>query len=410
MIVEIDRLSKKYLIQHEKHNPYASLKEILSDWVKGCFRRTSPDSGPSCREFWALKDIHLSIQEGDRVALLGRNGAGKSTLLKVLSRITEPTTGTIKMRGRVASLLEVGTGFHPDLSGRENIFLNGAIMGMSYREMKRKFDEIVAFADIETFLDTPIKRYSSGMFMRLGFAVAAHLDADLLIVDEVLAVGDAQFQDKCLKKMNEIGSKGSTVIFVSHSLNAVLSLCNKGIFLEKGTVKAFEPIEQCISRYMRSCPAAGLTWQGEVGDDYIQIYQAALSAPRSNTDFFYQGEETVLCIDFEVVKPHADLVLGFSVLNSRSQVIARSRLSDHEEYRALLTKAGSHRIAFQLDSSLFHPGEYYIQLECSLLNQKKIIQDDVLLKFAIYSMRKALKYEIGCEKEGISLGDRWLCS
>ncbi|WP_068470757.1 polysaccharide ABC transporter ATP-binding protein [Candidatus Protochlamydia phocaeensis] len=412
-IVEIENLSKKYIIAHERQNPYASLKEILSDWMKQAARkalgRPLPPSSPvQTEEFWALKDLTLNIKEGDRIALLGRNGAGKSTLLKLLSRITEPTKGRIKIRGRVSSLLEVGTGFHPDLTGRENILLNGAIMGMSYKEMKKKFDEIVAFADIEKFLDTPIKRYSSGMFMRLGFAIAAHLDSDLLIVDEVLAVGDAQFQEKCLKKMNEMGAQGSTVLFVSHSINSVLSLCNKGIFLEKGELKAFEPIEQCVSRYVRSCPVAGLSWEGSVGDEHIRFYHASLKAPASDTGFFYQGEETSLQVEFEILKPHPDLILGFSVLNSRNHAIARSRLCDHKEHHHLVASAGHHRLSFHLDLNLFHPGEYQIKLECSLLNKKKILHDDIHLKFALYSQNKHLKYELGVEKDGISLGNRWL--
>lgn len=411
-IVEIENLSKKYLISHEQQQPYASIKEIAANWARQSLRRltgqTSARAKVSYEEFWALKDINLSIQEGDRVALLGRNGAGKSTLLKLLSRITEPSTGRLKIRGRVSSLLEVGTGFHPELTGRENIFLNGAIMGMSYQEIRNKFDEIVAFADIEKFLDTPIKRYSSGMFMRLGFAIAAHLDADLLIVDEVLAVGDAQFQEKCLKKMNEMGSQGSTVLFVSHSINSVLSLCNKGVFLEKGELKAFEPIENCVSRYIRSCPVAGLEWKGDFGDEHIRIYQTALTAPCSNTGFFYQGEQTALQVNFEVLKPNSDLMLGFSVLNSRNQTIARSRLCDHEEHKDLIGIKGHHRLAFDMDLSLFHPGEYQVKLECSILNKKQILQEDILLKFAVYSQQQALKHEVGVEKDGISLGNRWL--
>jgi lipopolysaccharide transport system ATP-binding protein len=329
-------------------------------------------------------------------------------LLKLLSRITEPTEGRIKIRGRVSSLLEVGTGFHPDLTGRENILLNGAIMGMSYREMKSKMDEIIAFADIEKFLDTPIKRYSSGMYMRLGFAIAAHLDSDLLIVDEVLAVGDAQFQEKCLKKMNEMGAQGSTVIFVSHSINSVLSLCNKGIFLEKGELRAFEPIDQCISRYMRSCPVAGLEWRGNAGDDHIRIYQASLRAPTSEAGFFYQGEETHLDVDLDILKPHPDLILGFSIFNSRNHQVARSRLCDREEHKNIVTQVGGHRLSFHFDLDLFHPGEYQIKLDCSLFNRKKILQDDILLKFAIYSRNQSIRHEIGVEKEGISLGNKWL--
>lgn len=410
--IEIEHISKKYWINHERSS-FDSLKEAIShrlkNWIRRAFYRQNVQTQafPEKEEFWALKDINLEIKEGDRIALLGRNGAGKSTLLKILSRITEPTKGRIKVQGRVSSLLEVGTGFHPDLTGRENILLNGAIMGMSYKEIKNKFDEIVAFADIEKFLDTPLKRYSSGMFMRLGFAIAAHLDSEIMIVDEVLAVGDAQFQEKCLKKMNEIGAQHRTVLFVSHNINSVLALCNKGILLEKGEVKAFESIEQCVSRYIRDCPIAGLKWLGNMGDDHIRITQVSLRATSSDVDFFYHGDQTFLDIDFEILKPQADLILGFSVLNSRNHAIARSRLCDHAEYYHIATVCGQHQISFQIDLNLFHSGEYQIRLECSLLNKKKILHGEILLKFAVYSPKQPLKYELGTEKDGISLGNRW---
>lgn len=410
-IIAIERLSKRYFIQQKRHHD--SLKEAISNGFKASLRRlyrpsqTQPAPLNNDEEFWALKNVDLEIQEGDRIALLGRNGAGKSTLLKILSRITEPTKGRIKVEGRVTSLLEVGTGFHPDLTGRENILLNGAIMGMSYKEIKKKFDEIVAFADIEKFLDTPLKRYSSGMFMRLGFAVAAHLDSEIMIVDEVLAVGDAQFQEKCLKKMNEIGAQHRTILFVSHNVNSVLALCNKGILLDQGEVQAFEPIEQCVSRYIRGCPISGLSWKGSMGDENIWMTQASLRPPTSNVSFFYHGEKTYLDIDFEILKPNADLILGFSVLNARNQVIARSRLCDHVEFFDMGMSRGHHCVSFEIDLDLFHPGEYQIKLECSLLNQKNILQGEILLKFAIYSQNKAMKHELGSEKDGISLGNRW---
>lgn len=411
-IIEIENLSKKYFIYHEQQNPHASLREILSTYVRHGLKKlmgrpSTLPSSPVKEEFCALRDLNLKIEEGDRVAILGRNGAGKSTLLKLLSRITEPTTGRIKIKGRVSSLLEVGTGFHPDLTGRENILLNGAIMGMSYKEMKKKFEAIVEFADIEKFLDTPIKRYSSGMYMRLGFSIIAHLDSDVLIVDEVLAVGDSHFQEKCLKKMNEMGSQGRTVLFVSHSMNSVLALCNKGIFLEKGELIAYEPIDQCVSRYIRSSPVAGLKWEGNVGDEHIRIYQASLKPPSSDAGFFYQGERTILQLDCEILRPHSDLILGFSIMNSRNQQIVRSRLSDYEEYLHVSSSSGHHHLLFHLDLDLFHPGEYQIKIDCSLLNRKKILHEEILLKFAVYSQNKHIKYEKGVEKDGISLGNRW---
>ena len=203
--------------------------------------------------FLPLRDVSFQIEQGDRLGIIGRNGAGKSTLLKILSRITEPTSGRIKIKGRVASLLEVGTGFHPELTGRENIFLNGAILGMSRVEIRRKFDEIVAFADIEKFLDTPVKRYSSGMYVRLAFAVAAHLEPEILIVDEVLAVGDVEFQKKCIGKMEDVSrNEGRTVIFVSHNMGVIKTLCNNGILLEKGVVTDSGSLDELIPKYLDS--------------------------------------------------------------------------------------------------------------------------------------------------------------
>jgi len=204
----------------------------------------------SREEFWALKDVSFEIKQGDRVGIIGRNGAGKSTLLKVLSRIVEPTKGSISIRGRVASLLEVGTGFHPELTGRENVYLNGAILGMGREEIKRKFDEIVAFAEVEKFLDTPVKRYSSGMYVRLAFSVAAHLEPEILIIDEVLAVGDAEFQKKCLGKMEEVGKEGRTVLFVSHNVATITQLCTKAIYMVKGKIDCIGGVNSVVSKYL----------------------------------------------------------------------------------------------------------------------------------------------------------------
>ena len=240
--VSISGLSKRYTIHHLARPRYESLREVISDGARSLVRRAfSPgnrEAKDSDEEFWALKDVNFTVAPGERLGIIGRNGAGKSTLLKILSRITEPTAGRIEIRGRVSSLLEVGTGFHPELTGRENIFLNGTILGMSLRDIRRKFDEIVAFAEIERFLDTPVKRYSSGMYVRLAFSVAAHLQPDILIVDEVLAVGDAQFQRKCLGKMNDVTGEGRTVIFVSHNMTTVTSLCTKCVLLDQGRVRS----------------------------------------------------------------------------------------------------------------------------------------------------------------------------
>ncbi len=236
--IRIDSVSKKYTIGKQKDG---SLRGTLSSLFSGGKR--------SREEFWALKDISFDIQQGDVIGIIGKNGAGKSTLLKLLSRITHPTAGVIELNGRVASLLEVGTGFHPELTGRENIFLNGTILGMTRKEVKARFDEIVAFSGIEKFIDTPVKHYSSGMYVRLAFAVAAHLEPEILIIDEVLAVGDAEFQKKCLGKMKDVAGQGRTVIFVSHDLAAVKSLCTKGVLIDKGEIVCRGSIEKVVAQY-----------------------------------------------------------------------------------------------------------------------------------------------------------------
>nr|WP_275993734.1 ABC transporter ATP-binding protein [Argonema antarcticum] len=248
-------MGKKYVIGHQQRLPYNTMRESMVRGAKSFGRNLLKPFGqkvpnPAYEEFWALKDVSFEIKQGDRVGIIGRNGAGKSTVLKILSRITEPTTGRISIKGRVASLLEVGTGFHPELTGRENIYLNGAILGMSRTEIKKKFDEIVAFAEVEKFLDTPVKRYSSGMYVRLAFAVAAHLEPEILLVDEVLAVGDVGFQKKCIGKMEDVGRDGRTVLFVSHSMNTMTSLCNRGILLESGTLCSDTSAEEASRIYL----------------------------------------------------------------------------------------------------------------------------------------------------------------
>jgi lipopolysaccharide transport system ATP-binding protein len=253
-VIRVDNLGKKYIIGYQQDKGI-TLRDVITKGAKSLikpFQNLKIKAYRSDEEFWALQDISFEINQGDRVGIIGRNGAGKSTLLKILSRITEPTTGKFKIKGRVASLLEVGTGFHGELSGRENIFLNGAILGMSKAEIHSKFDEIVAFAEVEKFLDTPVKRYSSGMYVRLAFAVAAHLEPEILIVDEVLAVGDAAFQQKCLGKMEEVGRQGRTVLFVSHNMGTIERLCNKGIYLKSGTIDCLGSIQDCVGSYWKN--------------------------------------------------------------------------------------------------------------------------------------------------------------
>lgn len=248
-IISVEHLSKRYTLRHQKA-AYSTLRESLAGKARRLFHQASPETAGATEEFWALKDVSFDIGRGDVVGIIGRNGAGKSTLLKILSRITEPTKGRIRLGGRVASLLEVGTGFHPELTGRENIFLNGAILGMTKAEIRSKFDEIVAFAEVERFLDTAVKHYSSGMYVRLAFAVAAHLDPEILVVDEVLAVGDSQFQQKCMGKMQQVArGEGRTILFVSHNIAAVEHLCTSALLLQRGQLVAAGSTESVLKAY-----------------------------------------------------------------------------------------------------------------------------------------------------------------
>lgn len=256
-IIEVANLGKKYILRHKQKERYTALRDVITNGVVGMGSRlfhigNNQRIPPTREEFWALKKVSFEVKHGEVIGIIGRNGAGKSTLLKILSRITEPTTGRIHIRGRVASLLEVGTGFHPELTGRENIYLNGAILGMSRAEIRRKFDEIVVFSEVEKFLDTPVKRYSSGMYVRLAFSVAAHLDPDILLIDEVLAVGDAAFQKKCLGKMDHDSKRGRTVFFVSHNMSAVQGLCKRAIWMDKGRIVRDGDASKMVTEYLNS--------------------------------------------------------------------------------------------------------------------------------------------------------------
>jgi lipopolysaccharide transport system ATP-binding protein len=280
-VIEAENISKKYIIDHKSGNTKGNtLSEIVTDNFKNLFKKKERNEVIH-EDFWALKNISFEINQGDRVGIIGSNGAGKSTMLKVLSRITEPSEGKITIKGRVASLLEVGTGFHPELSGRENIFLNGAILGMKRQEIKKHFDEIVDFAGVEKFLDTPVKRYSSGMYVRLGFAISAHLEPEILIVDEVLAVGDAEFQRKCLGKMKDASNSGRTILFVSHNLTAVQGLCNKAMYLQKGSLLEMGETNLVLANYLSNIQKTALesSWDNPEkapGNDKVKLKKIKL--------------------------------------------------------------------------------------------------------------------------------------
>lgn len=292
-VIKVENLSKRYVIGHQRQERYSTLRDAIANSAKSLKQRFFNPSQKlddlAHEEFWALKDVSFEVKQGDRVGIIGRNGAGKSTLLKILSRITEPTSGKISIKGRVASLLEVGTGFHNELTGRENIFLNGAILGMSRSEINKKFDEIVDFAEVEKFLDTPVKHYSSGMYVRLAFAVAAHLEPEILIVDEVLAVGDAAFQKKCLGKMGDVADKnGKTVLFVSHNMAAITTLCKKLMWIDQGHIQEFsEKLEDVIHSYLQVDQVKQQYYSnkrslGEVlGNENIRVIEAKVSTDES---------------------------------------------------------------------------------------------------------------------------------
>lgn len=299
-IVSVEEISKQYIIGGHSQGS-EGLRHILETGLLNLFKKkTIQTVSHSESEFWALKNISFNIRQGEMVGIIGRNGAGKSTLLKILSRITQPTLGKVRIRGRVASLLEVGTGFHPELTGRENIYLNGTILGMSRKEIQSKFDEIVAFSEIEKFLDTPVKRYSSGMYVRLAFAVAAHLEPEILVVDEVLAVGDAQFQKKCIGKMESVSKEGRTVLFVSHSMPTVTSLCSRAILLDQGKVIMDGEVSRAVLRYYSN------------GDDSC-AHARYEGVPRTTGGFNQEADSIVglisLCVENEKgeISPSVDI-------------------------------------------------------------------------------------------------------
>jgi lipopolysaccharide transport system ATP-binding protein len=299
-VIRIEGLSKRYLIQHQG-NRHDGLRHVIERMARSPLRWMGTkrrEWREKTEELWALRDVSCEVKQGDAVGIIGRNGAGKSTLLKILSRITEPTGGRIRITGRVASLLEVGTGFHPDLTGRENIFLNGAILGMQSAEIRRKFDEIVAFSEIERFLDTPVKRYSSGMYVRLAFAVAAHLEPDILVVDEVLAVGDAAFQKKCLGKMGEVAGSGRTVLFVSHSMEAVRRLCRRAILLEAGTIASDGSAEEVVDAYWHAVSSVPTCYENR--DHGLVVTRVALKDSEGReTHDFSPGDDLIIEVYFE---------------------------------------------------------------------------------------------------------------
>jgi len=311
---------------------------------------------------WALKDVSFEVKQGEVLGIIGHNGAGKSTLLKILSRVTAPTSGEVRVKGRIASLLEVGTGFHPELTGRENIFLNGAILGMTKAEIRSKFDEIVAFAEVEKFIDTPVKRYSSGMYVRLAFAVAAHLEPEILIVDEVLAVGDAQFQKKCLGKMGQISREGRTVLFVSHNMTAIKSFCAEAVLLECGRLTHFGPVTDVVDSYLEKSVNGSETrvWRipgAAPGNEFVRLLRVSVRAPNRGAISIDSG--AVLAVDFYCVKAGLNLDCTVYVVNSEGILLFESGcvVSSQED-----SQVGTYRVEGTLPPHILNAGRYYLNI------------------------------------------------
>ena len=322
LAIRVDGLSKQYRVGLRKPRGYRTLRDSIAEAMTWPLRRLRGGDEPAPEgTFYAVKDVSFDVRPGEAVGIIGRNGAGKSTLLKILSRITEPTDGRVEVRGRLGSLLEVGTGFHPELTGRENVYLNGSILGMTRREIDRKFDEIVAFSEIERFLDTPVKRYSSGMFVRLAFAVAAHLEPEILVVDEVLAVGDAGFQKKCLGKMQDVAKHGRTVLFVSHNISAVTRLCDRAILLSEGRVVRDGPSDQVGNYYLSAgCEtSARREWKDPArapGNDVVRLRAVRVQTDAGDVcDSLDIRRDILVTMDYEVLQPGHVLVPSLHFLN-----------------------------------------------------------------------------------------------
>jgi len=407
-IISVENLSKAYLIGHQspKRDSDSTLRDVIVRETRNIARKATDlvrgrqgVQGDDVEEFWALRNVNFEVKQGEVLGIIGRNGAGKSTLFKILSRITEPTEGRILLRGRVASLLEVGTGFHRELTGRENIFLNGAILGMTQREIRRKFDEIVAFSEVEKFLDTPVKRYSSGMYVRLAFAVAAHLEPEILIVDEVLAVGDVEFQKKCLGKMNEVSrSQGRTVLFVSHNMDAVLRLCTRGIFLESGSVRAEGDIKSVVPAYLNSklslARVVDFSSNPRVGSCAGKARFAEASPSDANGNWsipFGQQLSLDLSIDAQSSVTQVQLAIGISS-NRGFQVATWTNSCSNVQ---LPVRPGKNTFRIGFEKLRLLPGQYFLTL---VLNSNRGLEDYIIEAIRFEIIPSAESAEIGAQK------------
>lgn len=380
-IIEIENLGKRYYINHQNPAGYTTLRDDLINSAKFVgqalihpMRFHAERRKRSREEFWALSGVGFEVKQGSVVGIIGRNGAGKSTLLKILSRITAPTTGKITLRGRVASLLEVGTGFHPELTGRENIFLNGAILGMSRREIQSKFDEIVAFAEIEKFLDTPVKRYSSGMYVRLAFAVAAHLEPEILIVDEVLAVGDADFQKKCLGKMEDVAKGGRTILFVSHNMGSIASLCSRCIWLDGGQIHYDGEVSTAVHGYLHEHLSSQPVLEGEsltkaireVRHDNVQYFSckriALIDESGQPCQDFPSTQKVGFSIDYECLQRVSVFKMEITLSSESGAVLLRTDSLDDQINNPTQLEPGVYHSQCFIPPDLFGEKEFLVTI------------------------------------------------
>jgi len=389
-IIAVENLAKRYVLG-QTHTYLLSEKiesnlRSLVHMLQGKMPVRKPVRNASENEFWALKNVNVEIQEGEIVGIVGPNGAGKSTLLKILSRITDPTAGRITLRGRISSLLEVGTGFHPELTGRENVFLNGAILGMSKTEIRNKFDEIVAFAEIEKFIDTPVKRYSSGMYVRLAFAVAAHLEPEILVLDEVLAVGDAQFQKKCLGKMGNVAREGRTVLFVSHNMTAIRDLCKRVVWLEEGIVREDGNASEVVSKYLYKYSSAvrEQAWpdpESAPGNEEVRLRLARIS-PQGEGPFI--TVRTPLDIEFAYWNnvPGAELNASLHMYNMEGTCIFNSESEPRIHEKGLI------RETCHIPGNFMNDGEYKIMIMIVKDRSTSLYQHDDVLVFEVQDVER----------------------
>jgi lipopolysaccharide transport system ATP-binding protein len=389
-IIEVKGIGKKYNINHQQGG-YVALRDVLTNIFKNPFTflksKTKEVFGIETKEeFWALRDINFTVEKGEVIGIIGHNGAGKSTLLKILSEITPPTTGEIRIHGTVGSLLEVGTGFHPELTGRENIFLNGAILGMKKKEIIQKFNQIVRFADIEKFIDTPVKYYSSGMYVRLAFSVAAHMEPDILIIDEVLAVGDSEFQKKCLGKMEEITQQeGKTILFVSHNMEAIRELCSKTVLIEKGKIKAFDTTDKVLALYHHQneeIVSSNAPIEFSSTDKNREITFKKIWITKSDgtvTNTINHNDDFQVNMEFDVRKEIGPVELTVTIKNSNRINVTSASLSDAFNGRTQSFKNGTHTVSARIKGNFLIPDMYTLRIAAHEKGVRDIdIHDDAI--------------------------------